>query len=183
MASCYPACVPRVVALRPRSMPSPTPLPLRRSSFPCPSPPASGSRLPPSYVRVCFRATAGSDGWFSFTCRHFIGDLRAVYRAPPQTSTSTSTSDRLQALPKVLPSWSEVPTLFQLERQFRRTKKGKAFFVDGIQGDLLACAPRQMARLFYEAFLKEALFRGSPIYTKPIRKETQPKLPTTDPFL
>lgn len=45
----------------------------------------------------------------------------------------------------VFPLWDELPSLFQIECQFRKTSIGRSFFADGVPGDLLKKAPAKMA--------------------------------------
>ena len=63
--------------------------------------------------------------------------------------------DQLDQREKATPAWSDLPTIFQIERQFRRTKKNRAYFLDGIPGDILHMAPATMASLYFPLMLKQ----------------------------
>ena len=74
--------------------------------------------------------------------------------------------DRLGETPRLQPQWDDLPSIMQIERQFRATKKGKAFFVDGVPGDVLNRAPSLMARLYYPLYLKEVMMLREPCIFK-----------------
>lgn len=80
-----------------------------------------------------------------------------------QIFASADATDRTQ---RPCPHWDQMPTLFQLEQQFRRTAKNKAFFADNIPGELLAIAPRRMAEIFYPLICKEIVHVREPIIHK-----------------
>ena len=61
------------------------------------------------------------------------------------------------SLQMIRPTWEDLPTLPQIEFYFRATKRGKAFFVDGIPGDVLSGAPATLARAFYPLYLKQVV--------------------------
>ena len=101
---------------------------------------------------------------------------------PSDLQTLLQEADEVPDRQAHLPSWSDLPTLFQLEHFFRRTAKGKAFFGDGIPGDLLAIAPKQMAELLYSCVCKEIAYVREPIahkggYLIPAFKKGDPSLP------
>ena len=101
---------------------------------------------------------------------------------PSDLQTLLQEADVISDRQTHLPSWSDLPTLFQLEHFFRRTAKGKAFFGDGIPGDLLAMAPKQMAELLYSCICKEIAYVREPIahkggYLIPAFKKGDPSLP------
>lgn len=82
---------------------------------------------------------------------------------------------------RVHPRWEDLPTLVDIEMAFRRTKKGKAFFDDGVPGELLAKIPARMSSAFYPLFLKEtgyqheaAIYKGGRLV--PMHKRGSPML-------
>ena len=64
------------------------------------------------------------------------------------------------------PQWDQVPTLFEVERVMRGTAANKAFFYDGIPGDLLKLAASQCAELFYPLFLKQVVWQQEALIFK-----------------
>ena len=75
-------------------------------------------------------------------------------------------ADATERKQRPCPRWDQMPTLFQLEQQFRRTAKNKAFFADNIPGELLAIAPRRLAEMFYPLICKEIVHVREPIIHK-----------------
>ena len=65
--------------------------------------------------------------------------------------------DGVPSLERLQPTWEDLPTLPQIEHFFRTTKKGKAFFIDSIPGDLLSGAATELARAFYPLYLKQVV--------------------------
>ena len=83
----------------------------------------------------------------------------------------------------VMPDWSEIPSIYQVESQFRKTALGKAYFADNIPGDLLRKAPVRMAELFYSLYCKEVVRLQEPLlykggYLVAARKKGNPCLVT-----
>ena len=74
--------------------------------------------------------------------------------------------DQLGQVPRPKPQWDDLPSIMQIERQFRATKKAKAFFADGVPGDVLNRAPALMARLYYPLYLKEVFMLREPCIFK-----------------
>lgn len=92
-----------------------------------------------------------------------------------------SQSDCRWAQETVVPPWDFLPTLNQIEHQFRRAKPGKSFFLDGIPGELLHKAPAVLAHTFYSLFCKQIAFMREPVIFKggfltPVFKKGSPKL-------
>ena len=54
--------------------------------------------------------------------------------------------------------WQEIPTRMAIEAAFRRTSVNRAFFVDGVPGDLLSKLPSELARAYYPLMLKQSVF-------------------------
>ena len=89
-------------------------------------------------------------------------------------------SDRRWANASEVPPWDFLPTLYQLERQFRKCKPGKAFFLDGIPGELLHKIPAFLAARFFSLFCKQVAFMREPVLFKggfltPAFKKGSPK--------
>ena len=66
----------------------------------------------------------------------------------------------------VLPTWDELPTLQELEYQFRNTQSNRAYFEDGIPGDLLHRLPDLLARLYHPLFIKISMLQSEPLIFK-----------------
>ena len=62
--------------------------------------------------------------------------------------------------------WSDVPSLQQYEMSLRSAATGKAFFLDGIPGDLLHHGAKQLALHCYQLFLKQYLTATEPALFK-----------------
>ena len=77
---------------------------------------------------------------------------------PHDPESMLALCDELASRPKPQPAWDDLPTFLQIERQFRMTKKAKAYFVDELPGDVFHIAPSVMATLFYPLYLKEVVF-------------------------
>ena len=75
-------------------------------------------------------------------------------------------ADRQAEGPVMPPGWHELPSRYQFEEQFHRISSGKAFFADGIPGDLLKKMPAKMAELFYTLYLKEVIYLREPLLHK-----------------
>ena len=71
-------------------------------------------------------------------------------------------SDRRWTMCTSQATWDLMPTRYQIERQFRRAKSDKAFFMDLIPGELLHRAPATMAALCYSLFCKQVAFVREP---------------------
>ena len=89
-------------------------------------------------------------------------------------------SDRRWKQGADVPPWELLPTLSQIEHQFRRAKPGKSFFLDGIPGELLHKAPAPMAYAFFTLFCKQVAFVREPVLFKggfltPAFKKGSPK--------
>ena len=67
---------------------------------------------------------------------------------------------------KIVPSWSELPTILDIEESFRLNKTGRASFFDGIPTDLCHLFPQILAKVFYELALKQTLHIAEPITFK-----------------
>ena len=63
-------------------------------------------------------------------------------------------------------NWTEVPTLLELEEQFRKTASLKTVFDDMVPGELLHRAPALAARFFYPLFLKAVYINREPLMYK-----------------
>ena len=90
-------------------------------------------------------------------------------------------SDARWGEPRAVPTWDFLPTLFQLEQQFRKCKPGKAFFLDGIPGEILHKVPSLMAKCFFSLMCKQVAFLREPVLFKggfltPAFKKGSPKL-------
>ena len=77
---------------------------------------------------------------------------------------ATADAQALETVP--LPTWHDLPSRYQIEEQFHRTSAGKAFFADGIPGDLLKKMPAKMAEVFYTLYLKEVIYLREPLLHK-----------------
>ena len=66
----------------------------------------------------------------------------------------------------VLPTWTELPTLLELEMQMRKCQSLRAIFDDGIPGELFHKLPQDMAQLFYSLLLKMAVMQQEPLVCK-----------------
>ena len=100
-------------------------------------------------------------------------DFRSLFKE------ADAVGDRQESLPE----WGDLPTIFQIEQFFRRTSKGKAFFGDGIPGELLAQAPKQMAQLLFTCLCKEIAYVREPLahkggYLIPAFKKGDPSVPS-----
>ena len=62
--------------------------------------------------------------------------------------------------------WTDLPSRYQFEEQFHRTSAGKAFFADGLPGDLLKKMPAKMSEIFYSLYLKEVIYLREPMLHK-----------------
>lgn len=58
---------------------------------------------------------------------------------------------------RVLPTWSEIPTMLDIEEAFRLNKTGRASFYDGVPTDLCHLFPQVMAKIYYGLALKQTL--------------------------
>ena len=67
---------------------------------------------------------------------------------------------------RLVPELTDFPTWLEVEAAFRRTSKNKAFFGDGIPGDLLSMIPAGMTELFLPLFLKEVLYQREALLYK-----------------
>ena len=65
-----------------------------------------------------------------------------------------------------VPEWTELPTLAEIEAAMRRTAPNKAFFADGVPGEVLCKAPSLMARVMFPLFLKQVLQRREALIFK-----------------
>lgn len=79
------------------------------------------------------------------------------------------------------PTLDLLPTLYQIEQQFRKTSPGKAMFIDQVPGELLHRLPRRMAQIYFSLFCKQAafvqeanIFKGG--FLVPAYKKGNPKL-------
>ena len=63
-------------------------------------------------------------------------------------------------------SWENLPTAYQVEQKFRSTARGRAYYVDGIPGELLALAPKQMTDLYYTLMCKQVAYLHEPLVFK-----------------
>ena len=66
----------------------------------------------------------------------------------------------------VVPAWDFIPTLQELEYQFRRTQTNRAYFDDCFPGDLLHLLPDHFARIYYSLFVKTFLLQREPLIFK-----------------
>lgn len=81
----------------------------------------------------------------------------------------------------VLPQWTDLPTLLQIERHLRVCKFDKAFFLDGVPGELCHLIPETMAQIVYPLYLKEAAYQREALLFKggrlaPAHKKGDPSL-------
>lgn len=67
---------------------------------------------------------------------------------------------------KIKPNIDDLPTWLEIEAAFRRTSKKKAFFDDGISGDLLAAIPACMTKIFMPLFMKKVLYQREALIYK-----------------
>lgn len=67
---------------------------------------------------------------------------------------------------RIRPDFEDFPTWLELEAAFRRTSKKKAYFDDGVPGDLLAAIPACMTNIFLPLFLKEVLYQREALIYK-----------------
>ena len=65
-----------------------------------------------------------------------------------------------------LPQWNEIPSLLDLEAQFRHCQPLRAIFDDGMPGELFHRLPGEMARLLYPLLLKISLYQQEPFMCK-----------------
>ena len=63
-------------------------------------------------------------------------------------------------------TWENLPTAYQVEQKFRDTARGKAYFADGIPGELLALAPKKMTDLYYTLMCKQVIYLHEPLLFK-----------------
>ena len=66
----------------------------------------------------------------------------------------------------VTPRWDQIPTLQELEAQFRRAAPLKAMFLDGTPGELLHKIPEAMAKYYYPLLLKMVTQQCEPMLFK-----------------
>ena len=64
------------------------------------------------------------------------------------------------------PDWTELFSLQDLETQFRSTQCNRAYFDDGIPGDLLHSIPDVLARAYFPLFTKISLLQQEPMIFK-----------------
>ena len=80
----------------------------------------------------------------------------------------------------VPPLWNELPTRLEIERAFRRTARNRAYFGDGVPGDLLAMIPAQLAEIYYPLMYKQSVLQTEALLHKggrlvPMYKKGDPK--------
>ena len=66
----------------------------------------------------------------------------------------------------ITPNWYELPTLQEVENQFRSTQCNRAYYDDGVPGDLLHYLPDVLARAYYPLYLKISLLQREPLIFK-----------------
>ena len=64
------------------------------------------------------------------------------------------------------PQIDDVPTWREVEAAFRKTSRNRAYFADGVPGDLLAMIPEGMTEVFMPLFLKEVLYQREAVLYK-----------------
>ena len=70
--------------------------------------------------------------------------------------------DLLLEVPEI-PEWTQLPTLLELEQQFRHCQPLRAIFDDGLPGELLCRIPNAMAKAFYSLLLKISMYQNEPL--------------------
>ena len=114
------------------------------------------------------------------TCwREYFGEQEDGIEVTPEELLRQS--DSRWAEQSVTPPWDFLPTLSQIERQFRKCKPGKSYFLDGIPGEVLHKAPALMAAAFFSLYCKQVAFVREPVIFKggfltPAFKKGSPKL-------
>lgn len=81
----------------------------------------------------------------------------------------------------VVPLWNELPTKLEVERAFRRTAKKRAFFCDGVPGDLLSMIPSRLADVYFPLLYKQSVLQEEALVHKggrlvPMYKKGDPKV-------
>ena len=74
--------------------------------------------------------------------------------------------DLLSSIPQIEDthlSWQSIPSLLEYEAALRGVKTGRAFFSDGLPGDILHKAAGSLSRAGYALFLKHCLTRTEPL--------------------
>ena len=96
--------------------------------------------------------------------QQFFGDQEDGY------CVTVEQLEHLQALsysePSVLPRLEELPTLWDLERQFQQARPWRAFFNDIVPGDVLHRLPHLLAAAYYPLLLKQAMTQIEPLLFK-----------------
>ena len=77
-----------------------------------------------------------------------------------------SLTDGFDRPPAVCPTWDQLPTLSEIEHTMRNIAAQKAFFADGVPGDVLRQLPGFFARLFFPLFMKEAAWQREALVFK-----------------
>ena len=67
---------------------------------------------------------------------------------------------------KVVPTWTQIPTIWDVEESFRLNKTGRASFFDGIPTDICHLFPQILAKVFYGLALKQTLQIAEPMTFK-----------------
>lgn len=67
---------------------------------------------------------------------------------------------------RVVPQWSDIPTLLDVEESFRLNKAGRASYFDGLPTDICHLFPQVMAKVYYALALKQTLHIAEPVTLK-----------------
>ena len=67
---------------------------------------------------------------------------------------------------RVVPQWSDIPTLLDVEESFRLNKTGRASYFDGLPTDICHLFPQVMAKVYYALALKQTLHIAEPVTLK-----------------
>ena len=66
----------------------------------------------------------------------------------------------------VNPAWDDLPTRLEVEAAFRRTNRRRAYFIDGVPGDLLAAIPDCLTSAYFPLLYKQASYQTEALLHK-----------------
>ena len=64
------------------------------------------------------------------------------------------------------PAWDDLPTRLEVEAAFRKTMRRRAYFIDGVPGDLLAAIPDCLTSAYFPLLYKQASYQREALLHK-----------------